>query len=229
MGRLNDDQIARLRLLEGLVSKAISLDDAAHDLSHVTQVMKNACWISENEPVNTEAIAMAALCHDLRSRSTAGFSEAERESAALANGLLREIGCPDELIGSIHEMIITSSWEHQLGGGTPTSPEAFVLRDADLLESIGARGTARVFAFAGLHNRPLTFVDGDPHHPERLKTQADGPDPSPFHHFYSKLLHVIDLLVSPRAREEGARRHAFIVEFLSQYEIETAWPIRELN
>jgi uncharacterized protein len=95
-----------------------------------------------------------------------------------------------------------------------------VLRDADWLEAIGAHGIARVFAFAGHYNVPLTFVDRDPERPPRLPTQDNQPDPSAFHHFYSKLLWVKDGLLTEPGRQEGERRHRFLVAFLKEYRAE---------
>ena len=199
------------------VETHISQDDPAHALAHILEVVRLARWILREVEADERIVIAAAYCHDLRSRREVGFEEAVGRSASEAAVILRNLGYSECEIRDVAECIVSASWEHHLAGGKPSSLEASVLRDADWLEAMGAHGIARVFAFAGTYRLPLAFVDGDPEHPARLSATLDGPDPSPFHHFYSKLLWLMPELVTEPARREGSRRHRILVDFLKEY------------
>ena len=191
------------------VRVCISRDDVAHAFEHVQEVARIAKWLLTAVPAVPRIVVAAAYCHDLHSRSSVGFAEAIPQSIRTAQGLLKEIGYSAEEIERVKQCIITSSWEHALQCGVPSSPEACVLRDADWLESIGAHGVARVFAFAGHYHVPLGFVDHDPERPPRLPTNGNQADPSAFHHFYAKLLWIKDGLLTAPGRIEGEGGTAF--------------------
>jgi uncharacterized protein len=202
------------------VRQQISVADAAHAFDHVQEVARLAKWLLTTVPAEPRIVVAAAYCHDLCSRSEVGFTEAIPRSVQAARLLLSDLGYGAEEIDQVGQCIVTASWEYALQGGQPHSPEASVLRDADWLEAIGAHGIARVFAFAGHYQVPLTFVDLDPERPPRLRTRGDQPDPSAFHHFYAKLLWVKDGLLTEPGRHEGERRHRVLVTFLREYRAE---------
>jgi uncharacterized protein len=98
----------------------------------------------------------------------------------------------------------------------PASLEAQVLFDADKLDSIGAVGVARAYAFAGLHGQRLWAstkeVDVERWH-------AEGDDPAhhtPVHEFVVKLQRLKDLLYTATGRRIAEGRHAFMVDFFTQ-------------
>jgi uncharacterized protein len=212
--------------IESLVQRELSARDVAHGLDHARAVARNVRWILK-DPMSVvhadERVTLAAAWfHDVRSRDEAGFDLAASESAQVASRLLCSLGFSAEERERVAKCIETASWEHHLTGGYPASTEAEVLRDADWLEAMGAVGIARVFAFSGMQKLPLSFLEGDPEVPERLPTNGDGPDPSPFHHFYSKLLWLRDGLTTRRGRLEGEHRHRTLVRFLKHYEEEVS-------
>ena len=198
--------------------------DIAHGFDHVEYVVNMARKIALQEGADLRIVVPAAYLHDLVSRG-----EVERydlhtaESASEGKRFLTKIGFSADEIERIGEAIITSSYECYLDGVEPKSLEAKVLRDADWLDAIGARGIARVFVFAGHYGCPeMGTVDWDPDNPERLEMSVSGPDPSPIYHFFSKLLWQKELMQTRTGRMEAEKRHQFMLDFLKRYKAECA-------
>jgi uncharacterized protein len=198
--------------------------DVAHQVDHIRHVVHNCQQIFPEVSCNQRVTLLAACLHDVAPRLDGPrFADAAFRSADAAGDMLRSFECSGEEIAAVQECIRTASWEFHLRGGRPTSIEAYVLRDADFLEAIGAHGTARAFGFAGSRGLPLSWNDMNPDKPRRLQPLADRADPTPFYHFESKLLWIRDLLYSKTAKAEGETRHAFLFEFLREYRRENQW------
>jgi len=133
--------------------------------------------------------------------------------------LTRLNGFTEEEMTHVQYCIYTSSYGSHLLGYKPLTLEMKVVRDADWLDAIGARGIARVFAFGQAHGaRTLGKVKEDP----RLfyvgvDMNITGPDPDPISHFYRKLLKIRDLLQTETGKRLGQRRHQLMLDFLQQY------------
>jgi uncharacterized protein len=68
--------------------------------------------------------------------------------------ILRRLGFPESKIGAVLEVIRT-----HLPSGTPTSFEGSLLRDADILEQLGAVGVLRTVSKVGRDTRFVRFSD----------------------------------------------------------------------
>ena len=193
--------------------------DIAHGFDHVEYVVNMARKIALREGADLRIVIPAAYLHDLVSRGEVeSYDLHTGESVAEGIRFLKDMGFSAADIEKIGEVIMTSSYESYLKGKIPTSLEAKILRDADWLDAIGARGIARVFVFAGHYGCPeMGTVDWNPENPERLKMSTSGPDPSPIYHFFSKLLWQKDLMLTRTGRIEAEKRHQFMVEFLKKY------------
>ena len=84
-------------------------------------------------------------------------------------------------------------------GKQPETIEGRIIQDADRLDAIGAIGIARTFAYGGQHGRT--------------------PEAS-IAHFHEKLLLLKDLMNTEKAREMAESRHAFMEQFLREWERE---------
>ena len=193
--------------------------DIAHGFDHVEYVVNMARKIAMREGADLRIVIPAAYLHDLVSRGEVeSYDLHTSESMAEGTRFLRDIGFSADDIQKIGEVIMTSSYESYLKGEEPASLEAKILRDADWLDAIGARGIARVFVFAGHYGCPeMGTVDWDPEDPEKLEMSVSGPDPSPIYHFFSKLLWQKDLMLTDTGKMEAEKRHQFMVEFLKRY------------
>ena len=196
--------------------------DIAHGFDHVEYVVNMARKIALREGANLRIVVPAAYLHDIVSRGEVeSFDLHTDESAAVGKRFLKDVGLSIAEIEEIGDAIATSSYESYLKGIEPASLEAKVVRDADWLDAMGARGIARVFVFAGHYGCPeMGAVDWNPENPEKLEMSTSGPDPSPIYHFFSKLLWQKDLMQTVTGKAEAQKRHQFMVDFLKRYKSE---------
>ena len=208
--------------IRAFVKEKLRGADIAHGFDHVEYVVSMARKIAITEGANLRIVIPAAYLHDIVSRGDVErFDLHTDESAAVGMRFLEDIGFSTDEIGKIGSVISTSSYESYLKGMEPASLEAKVVRDADWLDAIGARGTARVFVFAGHYGCPeMGKVDWDPENPKELEMNTSGPDPSPIYHFFSKLLWQRDLMQTETGKIEAEKRHQFMVDFLKRYKVE---------
>jgi uncharacterized protein len=198
-------------------------NDRAHNIDHVMDVVTNCLEIFREIECDQEVVLLAACLHDTVPRlDLANPGDSSGHSADNAAKTLRRFDIPASTIQRVSNCIRTASWEHHVRGGVPSGVESYVLRDADLLESTGAHGIARIFAFAGAHRLSLEWTHIDSENPRRLTADVDKLE-SPFYHFETKLLWVRELMFSQVAKTEAARRHAFLLQFVKQYASEVNW------
>jgi len=210
--------------IRDFVKERLRGSDIAHGFDHVEYVVNMARKIALREGADLRIVIPAAYLHDVVSREDVErFDLHTDESATEGKRFLRNMGFSAVEIDEIGDAIATSSYESYLKGREPASLEAKVVRDADWLDAIGARGIARVFAFAGHYGCPeMGKVDWDPEKPEKLEMNTSGADPSPIYHFFSKLLWLKDLMQTDTGKMEAEKRHQFMVDFLKRYRAECA-------
>jgi len=210
--------------IRDFVKERLRGSDIAHGFDHVEYVVNMARKIALREGADLRIVIPAAYLHDVVSREDVErFDLHTDESATEGKRFLRNMGFSAVEIDEIGDAIATSSYESYLKGREPASLEAKVVRDADWLDAIGARGIARVFAFAGHYGCPeMGKVDWDPENPEKLEMNISGADPSPIYHFFSKLLWLKDLMQTDTGKIEAEKRHQFMVDFLKRYRAECA-------
>jgi uncharacterized protein len=232
-GRWDGGEILTMKTMPRLVKEVLEevkhlqlANDRAHGIDHVINVVANCLTIFQEIECDQEVVLLAACLHDAVPRlNLANPGDSPDHSANEATNMLRRLGISALTIERVSSCIRTASWEHYVRRGVPCSTESYVLRDADLLESIGARGIARIFSFAGAHDLSLQWTSIDSERPKRLTPNADKLE-SPFHHFETKLLWVRELIFSSIAKEEADRRHAFLLQFVDQYTLEQNWCAR---
>ncbi len=167
-----------------------------HDSAHTLRVYRNALLIAEKEPgCDIRIAAIAALLHDADDHKLF-----HTENNANARAFLRENQVPQETADRICEIINAVSFSRNRDR-MPETAEARVVQDADRLDALGAIGIARTFAYGGEHGRPM-----------RESVQ----------HFHDKLLLLKELMNTETGRQMAERRHAFLEEFLKEYQLETA-------
>jgi len=177
--------------------------------------------IGKEEAADMELLISAAYLHDLVSRGKSGAVSHQLASAKKAERFLRSKGMPVNRAKAVRAIIEESSYESSLKRIRPSSIEAMVLRDADFLEAMGARGIARAFAFIGWNKgKSLGELAWDPRRPPRLKMKKSGPDPSAIWHFSSKLLRLKDLMCTSAGKRMARSRHSYMVKFLLTYALE---------
>jgi HD superfamily phosphodiesterase len=157
--------------------------DLSHSYDHVVAVVNNARYIAKKEGANLRIVTAAAYFHDFSPRRKLIYECHTKSSANAAVNFLSSIGFNDLDLEEIFKCIGASSYGAAEMGVQHHSLEARIVRDADLLDAIGARGIARVFASA--HNcETLGDVEWDIDNPPKKTVSLVGPDPSPIYHFF---------------------------------------------
>lgn len=167
-----------------------------HDAQHTLRVYHNALLISKSEPdCNLFAVSLAALLHDVDD-----YKLFQTENNANARAFLSSQHIEPKQIDYICDIINLVSFSKNRGKRL-TSIDAKIVQDADRLDAIGAIGIARTFAYGGKCGRTL-------------ETSVQ--------HFHDKLLLIKGEMNTNRAKEIAESRHAFMEQFLNEWNIETA-------
>jgi len=134
------------------IKKAVEkeLSCSAHHLDHVMRVYNLCLRLARNEEVDLEVLKISALLHDIarakEDNDQSGEIDHAKLSAVMARAILQKLDFPEEKIKHIQDCII--SHRYRTGDG-PTTKEARILFDADKLDTLGAIGIARQFAWVG--------------------------------------------------------------------------------
>ena len=174
-------------------------NDAAHDFDHVLRVLNNALKIAETEEADRDILQTAVLLHDIAraDQEQTGVDHAH-EGAKRARKILTD--APSTFVDAVCHAIETHRFR---ADNPPLTLEAKILYDADKLDSMGAVGVARVFAYAGSHNTRLWADDIDGDH-------------TPLQEYRVKLVRLKDKLITASARRIATERHAYMVQFFER-------------
>src|SRR6516162_4016198 len=131
-------------------------------LSHQERLYRLARRLGRGEAYDDDVLFAAAWLHDLgvfighRPRNPAKLATWDHVAYACqrAPGILRRFGFPPGKIARVLEVIRT-----HLPSETPVSLEGVLLRDADILEQLGAVGVLRVVSKVGRDTRFVRFSD----------------------------------------------------------------------
>jgi len=103
--------------------------------------------------------------------------------------------------------------------------EARAVRDADMLDAVGAIGIARAFSFGGAHNIPLWDKPrSNGANASHRYIQSERPV-STIHHFSDKLLRLYSELETPTARRLADRRTKYMSLFVEEFKHEWCYDL----
>ena len=130
--------------------------------SHQPRLYRLACQVAGGRSYDDDILHAAAWLHDLgvfighRPEDLAALAKWDNVAYAVQQTpkLLQQFGFPEEKISAVAEVIRT----HQ-PSAKPTSFEGFLLRDADILEQLGAVGILRNVSKVGRDTRFPRFSD----------------------------------------------------------------------
>ena len=188
--------------------------DVAHDFDHVLRVTRLADRLACAEGAQRPIVRMAALLHDLP--AGVGRQSHHLNAADRTRRFLAEQGWEADQIAHVVHCIEAHRFRDQRI--RPQSLEARCLYDADKLDSIGAIGVARAFAYAGAYGERL-WTRSWPAISAEEETPS-GADYTPVHEFVAKLRHLRATLFTSTARSMAASRHDFMVAFFDQLDRE---------
>jgi uncharacterized protein len=188
-----------------------------HDFDHVLRVTALAERIGRAEGADLDVVRTAALLHDV-----AESSDRDRHhllGAQRARELLT--GQPQAFVDAVSHAIEAHRFRHE---PEPQTLEAKILSDADKLDSIGAIGVGRAFAFSGAAGTALwrhTVAEIECHggDPRRGPKELGGAY-TPSHEFVLKLDRIPERLYTGMARQIAADRQAYMRSFFERLDRE---------
>jgi uncharacterized protein len=199
--------------------------DAAHDFDHVWRVTTLAIRIAQAEGADATVVRLAALLHDVPAHTLATQDGADAHSrrhthhlaaADYARELLVARGLGTEQVANVVHCIEAHRFRDQ--SVQPETLEAKCLYDADKLDSIGAIGIGRAFAYAGTYgNRLWTEPWSSAPAPD---AKPVGNNYTPVHEYVYKLRLILATLHTATARRIGAERHRFMIAFFDRLDAE---------
>lgn len=175
------------------VRQLFSGNSDGHGFDHAMRVYRNAMMIAKKEPCDRQIVALAALLHDADDHKLF-----ETENNANARGFLSTHEVSEETTEQIIAAINAVSFSRNRDK-RPETIEGQIVQDADRLDAIGAIGIARTFAFGGRHGRGVE---------------------DSIQHFHEKLLLLKDMMNTGTAKRLAEKRHAFMLDFLQEWEEE---------
>ncbi len=200
--------------LEGLVRQCLAFAgaeaaaDAAHDISHVKRVLRNASYLTDIEGCDFSITLPAACLHDCVAvaKDSPARAAGSRLAADAAVAFLAGLDYPEQQLPQVHHAIEAHSWS---AGVAPLTLEARVVQDADRLDSLGAIGIARCLLVGGHLGRPLCDQE-DPFCDRRV------PDDGRYtiDHFYAKLFRLPATMQTEAGRAEAERRAGLMRRYL---------------
>src|SRR5256885_941653 len=133
-----------------------------HKFRHQPRLFALACRLAGDQPFDEDVVFAAAWMHDLgvfighRPEDPAALAQWDNVAYAAekAPAILAAFGFPADKIPAVLDTIGT-----HLPSSRPTSFEAILLRDADILEQLGAIGILRVVSKVGRDTRFVHLAD----------------------------------------------------------------------
>ncbi len=188
--------------------------DPSHDFLHIRRVLAAAVKLAGEERAELNVVVPAAYFHDFVNvpKNDPRRKEASQLSADAAVEYLSSIKYPAQYASAIKHAIAA----HSFSAAIPCETiEARVVQDADRLDGLGAIGVARCFSTSTIMGRPY-YDEND------VLAENRAPDDRAFaiDHFFVKLFKTAETLQTKSARAEGARRVAFMKEYLRQLKSE---------
>ena len=186
--------------------------DPVHDFNHVLRVLILARQLAREEDADPRIVETAALLHDVSRPEDYNLGMAtdpDTDHAVLAGRYARQL-LADEAPAFVDAVVHAIEAHRFRNAIEPRTIEARVLFDADKLDSIGAVGIARAFAYGGVLGQPLWG-------PVTENYTPDGHEPHTAHHeFHIKLKHIKDRLYTASGRRIAEQRHQFMTEFFAR-------------
>lgn len=145
--------------------------DPSHDYSHLLRVRQTARNIEADQrdrcpklKIDSTVVILSALLHDVGDRK---YVKEHEDATTLVRDTLLGFGASSDLAERVQLICTNVSWSAEIKTDESKKavaelcdkyPELAIVQDADRLDSIGATGIARVFAFSGAkcHERGLS-------------------------------------------------------------------------
>lgn len=202
--------------------------DSAHDIDHIMRVYALAMAIAESEKnVDLDILQAAVLLHDIGGAKEANDPTGQTDHAVIgaeiAKPILENFGFSEKQIKHIQACILSHRYRTD---NRPETIEAKIVHDADKLETVGAIGVARAFAWVGKHKAKIyKTADIEEYIKENQGGKLNGRIQDKSKHsahinYEVKDKFLLDKLYTETAKKIGQERLNYYKEFLDRLEKE---------
>lgn len=196
------------------VKGKMSGESTGHDWFHAERVVNMALKIAQSEKnVDVFLVEIAALLHDIGDWKLNTSDKTEEEILTETMTLL---SFPKELQTKVLDIVPNMSFSKNVSEKKELSIEGKIVQDADRLDSLGAIGIARAFAYGGKQKRELYNPDIKPRTFQDTAAYRNSKSHT-VNHFYEKLFLLKDLMNTPYAQKIAEKREHYMKEFLDEF------------
>jgi uncharacterized protein len=191
----------------------LSGEASGHDFWHIYRVWKMAVYLAKKEKADLFVVELAALLHDIADWK---FNDNDKEGSILSEKWLQKLKVDQGIINQVCHIIDEISFK---GAGVKNkikSIEGMVVQDADRLDTLGAVGIARTFAYGGYRQREIYNPDKKYKLHKTFSSYKNSQSTS-INHFYEKLLLLKDLMNTKTAKKIAQHRHKIMEQYLSEF------------
>ena len=136
------------------VRSEMSGEGTGHDWWHVYRVWKTSMKIARSEKgADLFIVQLGALLHDIADWKF--NNDSEDRGMEVAELWLKKVGADLDTVRKVGHIVENVSFKGAGVKNRMKSKEGKIVQDADRLDSIGAIGIARAFAYGGSLKRPL--------------------------------------------------------------------------
>lgn len=202
-------------IIKNEVTKLLGQENTGHGMDHINRVILVSSKFAENENANLEITLAIAYLHDVDDYKLVGIDNAQNYTNT--NMILSKTNFTDQEKELIINGVKTIGYSKRLEGLTPSSIEAKIISDADMLEAMGVIGILRTYQYSIQNNRPLFDENVYPNLNMDAKNYKSKQSATAINHIFEKLLRLKDLMLTESGKKEALKRHNFMIDFLKEY------------
>ena len=197
------------------VYEILKSDLSGHGMNHINNVINLALEIANFTSSNKTIVYLIALLHDVDDYKIVGMNNASLLSNAkrILNKYLNDEVLIQEVIKGISEI----GYSKRLDGIIPSSIEAKIVSDADMLDAIGANGIIRSIEYNTSKGRKIFDENIFPKLNMNSLEYKQKNDSTMINHVFEKLLRLEGLMLTNKGKELAKNRTKFMLDFLFQY------------
>ncbi|MEJ5284064.1 MAG: HD domain-containing protein [Brevinematia bacterium] len=200
-----------INVTEDFVKRKLKGDSTGHDWYHIERVRRYAIYIQKKENKGDRfVLEMSALLHDIDDWKL------KNDNEKVAIKWMDKIGLDNLLKEKILKIIEEVSFKGALVNSKPSTIEGKILQDADRIDSIGAIGIARAFAFGGKKGQQI-YDESIPIKYHKSFEEYKSSETTSINHFYEKLLLLKELMNTKTGHKIAKRKHRFMLKFLKEF------------
>lgn len=197
------------------VYKILSSDNSGHGINHINNVISLSNELSMNISCNKDIVYLIALLHDVDDYKLVGINNSNEFSNA--KKLLNQYITDKDIINKVLTGIKEIGYSKRLEGIMPSSIEAMIVSDSDMLDAMGANGIIRSIEYNTSKHRQIFNKDLYPTINMNSLEYKNKNDSTMINHVFEKLLKLKEMMLTDKGRELAIERDKFMISFLYQY------------